>query len=154
MKEQAQDIKKQDELNSSKQSNVLIVDSKSTEDTVSPDERFFIDENEKSEDIIEDDDKPKEKVFNSKLKKKMKKEKIKVKYEIFKHKIFSLFKIETGFIGTVAKILDFTLNMFSIAMIVVALVVTLNFMLNSNPVMTVVGCLFVWITIYLNKQIS
>lgn len=146
-----QDTKKQDEI-SSKQSSVLIVDSKAS-DTVEPDERFFNAEDEDDVVVQEAEEQPK-KVFDKSMKKKLKKEQMKVDREIMKKKVLNVFKNETGFMTTVARIMDFSLNAFSIVIIIVAVLSTLNFLLHNNPIMTVVGCLFIWLTIYLNKQIS
>ena len=152
--ENEEDIKQQDDKLSSKQGNVLIVDAKTTDELVDEDERFFVDEKEKNKNIDDTPDKPVKKVFDKKLKKKMKQEQRLVNREIFKKKLAGIFKMESQFMPAVAKVMDFTLNMFSIGIIIVAVIVTLNFLMNNNPIMTVVGCLFIWLTIYLNKQIS
>lgn len=152
--DETKDIKQQDDEISSKQGNVLIVDAKTTEESIEDDERFFADEKEKNKDIDDTPDKPVEKVFDKKLKKKMRQEQKLVDKEIFKKKLVGIFKMEGEFMPSVVKVMDFTLNMFSIGIIIVAVIVTLNFLMNNNPIMTVVGCLFIWLTIYLNKQIS
>lgn len=136
-----------------KQSSVLLLDGKSNDGAkVSPDERFFEDESEKPKDVIEDEEEKPKKVFDKSFKKQIKKENRKAKIAFIQKRFLNFFKLPS--LGSLFRLLDFSLNAFSIIAIIFGVVMTAHFLLKSNPYMVVAGCVFIFITIYLNEKIS
>lgn len=131
----------------SKKTTLLVGNDKKS--SIEPDERFFIDEpstefNEPS---------PVEKIFNSELKKKIKNEEKKIKNAVLRNKFMNLFT-NSNRIKSIASYMDFSLNIFSIIVIILGVVYTLNYIYCEKPIMALVGCLFIIVSIYLNEKIN
>ncbi len=107
----------------------------------------FIDEDERFE------KNPPKKALDKKFKENIKKENKKAnalnKKKIFINALKELFNSEKIF-----RTFDFLLNLFSISAIITSVIVTFKYFTDGEPYMTAVGCLFVYITIYLNEKIN
>ena len=111
---------------------------------VEADERFFPDE-----DIEENE--PKAKVFDEKFKKQIKVEEKKAKKAMFQKSL----KIKSGKLAeNFTRVLDFCLNIFSLLTIIIGVLYSIHYIIEANPFMVVVCCLFVFIAIYLNEKIN
>lgn len=141
-----------------KKSNVLLIEGEKKDETsdgkISPDERFFLDEDdvkEKSND--EGDEKEKsDKVFGKQFKKDIKAENRKRKIAFAKKRFTNIFGL--SLISGLFRFMDFALNVFSIAAIIFGVLFTAKFFMEGNPYMVVSGCVFIFIVIYLNEKIS
>lgn len=107
----------------------------------------FIDEDERFE------KNPPKKALDKKFKESIKKENKKAnklnKKKIFIDGLKKIFDSERIF-----RAFDFLLNLFSISAIITSVIVTFKYFADGEPYMTAVGCLFVYITIYLNEKIN
>ncbi len=143
-----------DEL-SDKKGNVLLIESKSEtgeSETVSPDERFFLDEDESVAEKTDEDENKTKKALDKNFKKDLKKENRKAKIAFLQKRFINMFKISS--LSSVFRLFDFILNVFSISAIIFGVLVTSKFLMDGNPYMVVAGCVFIFIAIYLNEKIS
>lgn len=141
-----------------KKSNVLLIeaekkDEAETGEKISPDERFFLDEDEQKEKPDEGETKEKnDKVFGKQFKKDIKRENRKSKIAFVQKRFLNIFKLSS--LSGLFRLLDFILNLFSISAIIFGVLVTAKFLLEGNPYMVVSGCIFIFIIIWLNEKIS
>jgi len=138
-----------------KKSNVLLIegDKENVEgSSVEPDERFFMDEPDEKNEVKDEPEKKPEKVMGKGFKKQIKKENRKNKIAFAKKKFSNFFRLAT--VSSLFRLLDFLLNVFSIASIIFGVIVTAHFLMEGNPYMVASGCVFIFIVIYLNEKIS
>lgn len=108
----------------------------------------FVDEDER----FEKEPIPK-KALDNDFKKKIKKENKRIKLLNQKEMILGGLK---GIFKSVKilRTLDFIFNLFSIVAIAAAVIITFKYFIEGNPYMVAVGCLLIFITIYLNEKIN
>ena len=146
--------KKPDEIKSestAKKGNVLLIEAEEKEngEKISPDERFFLDEDDSVKE--KDDGKEVKKALDKNFKKDLKKENRKAKIAFLQKRFIGMFKISS--LSGLFRLLDFILNVFSISAIIFGVAITAKFLMDGNPYMVVAGCVFIFIVIYLNEKI-
>lgn len=95
----------------------------------------------------------KKKALDKKFKENIKKENKKANFLNKKKIMFGSIKGIFG-VNKILRLLDFILNLFSILAIVTSVVITFEYFISGKPYMVGVGCLLIFITIYLNEKIN